>query len=65
MWFYRLFLPKAWSGLKDEALVKASGIEGAIFVHSTSFIGGNLTREGIMMMANKALELGKHNNKSN
>ncbi|OAD57429.1 UPF0160 protein MYG1, mitochondrial [Eufriesea mexicana] len=55
----RLCLPEPWGGLRDEMLVKASGIEGAIFVHPGKFIGGNLTREGALMMAHKALELGK------
>lgn len=52
----RLFLPESWGGLKNEALVNVCGIEGATFVHSGRFIGGNRMREGILMMARKALE---------
>ncbi|PBC26970.1 UPF0160 protein MYG1 [Apis cerana cerana] len=47
---------ESWAGLQNEALVNACGIEGATFVHSVRFIGGNRMREGILMMARKALE---------
>ncbi|XP_076184049.1 MYG1 exonuclease isoform X2 [Ptiloglossa arizonensis] len=55
----RLFLPEAWGGLKNEQLERACGIEGARFVHSERFIGEHSTREGVIMMARKAIEIGK------
>lgn len=55
----RVFLPEAWSGLRTEDLVKACGIEGAIFVHAVRFIGGNKTKDGAVAMAQKALEIRK------
>lgn len=55
----RMFLPEKWGGLKENELVEACGIEGAIFVHSVRFIGGNKNRNGALAMARKALEIGK------
>lgn len=55
----RLSLPEAWAGLRNEALDSACGVPGAEFVHKERFIGGHSTREGALMMARKALELGK------
>ncbi|KAI1721886.1 tRNA synthetases class I (I, l, M and v) domain-containing protein [Ditylenchus destructor] len=40
-----------WRGVRDADLEKESGIEGAIFVHMSGFIGGAKTREGAMKMA--------------
>jgi len=45
-----------WKGLRDEELSKASGIPGGIFVHINGFIGGNMTKEGALQMAQKALQ---------
>ncbi|XP_066603036.1 MYG1 protein C27H6.8 [Prorops nasuta] len=55
----RLFLPEAWAGLREEALVKACGIDNAVFVHAVRFIGVNKTKEGILEMARKSLQTGK------
>lgn len=52
-------LPEAWAGLRDADLVKASGIDNCTFVHAERFTGGNSTREGILQMVRKALEVGK------
>jgi len=52
----RLSLPEAWRGVRDEELEKVSGIEGATFVHSGGFIGGNKTKEGIKKMVEEALK---------
>ncbi|KRT84162.1 hypothetical protein AMK59_134, partial [Oryctes borbonicus] len=52
----RVFLHKDWRGARDEQLQKISGIDGAIFCHSTGFIGGNSTLEGALKMATKSLE---------
>ena len=46
----RLSLPAQWRGVRDDELVKVSGVEGATFVHSGGFIGGNKTREGAIRM---------------
>ncbi|XP_069687748.1 MYG1 exonuclease isoform X2 [Periplaneta americana] len=52
----RLFLLDEWQGLRDDKLSEVSGIDGCIFVHSTGFIGGNKTRQGVLRMAVKCLE---------
>nr|XP_019012834.1 uncharacterized protein I206_02330 [Kwoniella pini CBS 10737]OCF51615.1 hypothetical protein I206_02330 [Kwoniella pini CBS 10737] len=52
----RKSLPEPWCGLRDETLSEKSGIQGGIFVHTSGFIGGNLTFEGCLEMAKKALE---------
>lgn len=49
-------LPEAWRGLRDAELVKASGCDGATFVHAAGFIGGNATQEGALEMARRALK---------
>lgn len=55
----RVPLPKAWAGLRKDALEEACGIKGAIFVHAAQFIGGHETKEGALAMARKSLELGR------
>ena len=55
---YSRFLLKAWRGLREEEVSKASGIDGCIFVHANGFIGGNKTREGALQMAIKSIEAG-------
>ena len=47
----RLGLLEKWRGVRDDALVAASGIAGAKFVHATGFIGGNATYDGALQMA--------------
>jgi uncharacterized UPF0160 family protein len=51
----RLDLPDMWKGLRDEELCTKAGIRGCRFVHSSGFIGGNDTYEGILQMAQAAL----------
>eukprot|EP01114_Cavostelium_apophysatum_P010963 TRINITY_DN2511_c1_g2_i2.p1 TRINITY_DN2511_c1_g2~~TRINITY_DN2511_c1_g2_i2.p1 ORF type:complete len:333 (-),score=56.42 TRINITY_DN2511_c1_g2_i2:311-1309(-) len=58
----RLPLAKPWRGLRDEELSKESQIPGCIFVHINGFIGGNKTKEGALMMAQKSLKLAKEEN---
>jgi uncharacterized UPF0160 family protein len=48
-------VPLPWKGYRDKDLAEISGIEGAIFVHVTGFIGGAQTREGALKMAVEAL----------
>ncbi|GLH06119.1 UPF0160 protein MYG1, mitochondrial [Gryllus bimaculatus] len=52
----RVFLWKDWHGLRDDELVKVSGIDGCVFVHGTGFIGGNKTKEGALEMATQSLK---------
>ena len=49
-------LPESWSGLKDEDLVKMSGIDDATFCHRALFTCSAKTKEGAIKMAYKALE---------
>jgi uncharacterized UPF0160 family protein len=52
----RVGLLEEWRGVRDDALVQISGIEGARFVHAAGFIGGSDTFEGALTMALKTLE---------
>jgi len=52
----RKTLPTAWLSLRNSDLDKAvGGIPGAIFVHTSGFIGGHKTYEGALDMAIKAV----------
>lgn len=51
----RLPLPEAWAGLRDEALAKASGIEGAIFCHKGRFISIWKTKADAIKAASKVV----------
>ncbi|WEL38287.1 single-stranded DNA specific exonuclease [Encephalitozoon hellem] len=48
-------LKEEWRGLVNEELVKASGIEGCIFVHSSGFLGINKTLENALKMCEESL----------
>ncbi|XP_074287202.1 uncharacterized protein LOC141612345 [Silene latifolia] len=50
-------LPEQWRGLRDDDLSQVSGIPGGVFVHMSGFIGGNVTYEGALAMAQAALKL--------
>jgi uncharacterized UPF0160 family protein len=51
-------LPEKWRGVRDQELDKViGGLEGAVFVHASGFIGGHLKEEGAKEMAVKALEM--------
>ncbi|KAK5127649.1 hypothetical protein LTR85_006990 [Meristemomyces frigidus] len=50
-------LPEAWRGVRDEELSRVCGVEGSVFVHASGFIGGNVTFEGALEMARKAVEM--------
>ncbi|CAG8536055.1 9833_t:CDS:10 [Paraglomus occultum] len=50
-------LPEAWRGLRDSELSERAGVKGCVFVHMSGFTGGNLTREGVLEMTKKALEI--------
>ena len=49
-------MPGAWKGLRDDELSRVSGVPGGIFVHASSFIGGNKTFDGCLEMAKKAAD---------
>ena len=51
----RVPLPAAWAGLEGEALVRASGVPDAVFVHLRRFMGAARTRDGALAMARAAL----------
>lgn len=48
-------LPKAWGGLRDQALTDKTGIEDAIFVHPACFMGAWKTRDAVLRAAEDAL----------
>lgn len=52
----RLSLKKEWQGVRDEELGKLSGVEDAIFVHATGFIGGAVSYEGVLKMGLLSME---------
>ena len=55
MYVCRVPLLDQWRGLRDDELSRVAGIDGCVFVHSSGFIGGNATREGVLAMALKTL----------
>uniref|UniRef100_A0A1E1X978 Putative secreted protein n=1 Tax=Amblyomma aureolatum TaxID=187763 RepID=A0A1E1X978_9ACAR len=52
----RIHLPEKWRGLRDEELSKATGIDDCIFIHSSGFIGGHKTKEGVVEIAMRTLK---------
>ena len=53
----RRSMPKAWRGVRDEALSGIAGIQGCVFCHAGGFIGGNDSYEGALEMARKSLTM--------
>lgn len=51
----RMLLREKWRGLRESELEKASGIPGAIFVHSSGFMGICKTMEGVIKMAEETI----------
>lgn len=49
-------LPASWAGLRGEALGAVIGINDAVFVHNGRFIGGAVSKESILKMAELALQ---------
>lgn len=47
--------PKEWRGLRDEKLQEVSGVNGAIFVHNSGYLGIAETLENAVEMAKKAI----------
>lgn len=48
-------MPESWAGLMDDALIRACGIDGAVFCHKGRFISVWKTREDALKAAEKAL----------
>jgi uncharacterized UPF0160 family protein len=48
-------LPRAWAGLRDEALAQATGVADAVFCHNGVFIAGAKSKDGALQLANLAL----------
>lgn len=55
----RIMLPAAWGGLERQALAQVCGQHDAIFCHRSLHLAGAKTYEGIVAMAEKALQLSK------
>ncbi|KAA6370558.1 MAG: putative metal-dependent protein hydrolase, partial [Streblomastix strix] len=55
----RLSFPQKWRSLRDADLEKVTGISGAIFVHASSFIACHKTKDGIIQMVKKSIEIQK------
>ncbi|OJT12934.1 UPF0160 protein MYG1, mitochondrial [Trametes pubescens] len=53
----RKALPEKWRGIRDDALSQLSGVDGCIFIHASGFIGGNKTKDGVLNLANLALNI--------
>eukprot|EP00930_Biecheleria_cincta_P097152 TRINITY_DN88875_c0_g1_i1.p1 TRINITY_DN88875_c0_g1~~TRINITY_DN88875_c0_g1_i1.p1 ORF type:complete len:414 (+),score=56.63 TRINITY_DN88875_c0_g1_i1:92-1243(+) len=51
----RLPLPESWRGLHGDSLSQLTGIQGCVFVHSSGFIGGHVSRDGALALALKAI----------
>ena len=49
--------PEEWSGKRDEALAKITGIADATFCHRSGFMCVAKTKEGAIALAHKALEV--------
>ena len=48
-------LPESWAGRRDEELEKITTVAGAVFCHNARFMAVNKTKEGILKMAEIAL----------
>jgi uncharacterized UPF0160 family protein len=55
----RADLPASWAGLSDSALEAVTGVKGAKFCHNARFIAVASTREAILEMANKAVQVAR------
>ena len=52
----RKYLPKEWAGKENKELVSATGVEDAIFCHTGRFIAVAGSIEGIIQMAEIAID---------
>lgn len=53
----RLPLPEAWAGKRGGELQEITGVKDAVFVHPGRFIGGAVSREGAVELAQLALKV--------
>lgn len=51
----RKSLPEAWAGLRDEDLAQVTGVPDAIFCHNGRFLAVAKSKEGALLLAQKAL----------
>jgi uncharacterized UPF0160 family protein len=51
----RKFLPESWAGKRDDELEKVTGVSGSVFCHTGRFIAIANSKEGILKMAEIAL----------
>ncbi len=49
--------PSSWAGLRDEALVKETGVSDAVFCHNGLFMVVSLSKQGAIDLARKCLEV--------
>lgn len=52
----RRALPRAWAGLRDQALADKTGVKSAIFCHRSRFIAAAKTKSDILMLLQQALK---------
>jgi len=48
-------LPEAWAGLRDQAIIDATGVSDAVFCHVGRFCGGARSKLGAFAMAKQAV----------
>ncbi len=53
----RIKLPQSWGGLERHALARVCGERDSVFCHRSRHLAGALTMEGVLHMAEKALEV--------
>jgi uncharacterized UPF0160 family protein len=53
---FRRLLPESWGGLRDQELVKATGVKDARFAHNGRFIAIAFSKEGALALAKLALD---------
>ncbi len=51
----RKLLPESWAGLRDEELVKVTGVSDTLFCHNARFLAVAKSKEGILALAKLAL----------
>lgn len=51
----RKSLPETWAGKRDEQMAEASGVPDAIFCHNGRFLAVAKSKEGVLLLAEKAL----------
>lgn len=53
----RIYFPKAWSGLSNDALEKITGVKGALFCHTNRFLLTANTQKKALELAKIAIEV--------